>query len=187
MKAKFHWVPVLTFLLASTAIAQQQDSEKMPTYSNPAIAKYGKVVRLPNAEQQPRDGSKIVVDVIQGGDPDKLNPAIEKVCRFVNICAGAGKTPAKVDIAVVLHGEATLTILGADAYSTRFKTSGNPNLDCLAELHSAGVRILVCGQSLIGNDAKPEEVIKMADVAVSALTSLVNLQTDGYAYVPLGK
>jgi hypothetical protein len=30
-------------------------------------------------------------------------------------------------------------------------------------------------------------VIKIADVAVSALTSLVNLQTDGYAYVPLGK
>ena len=173
-------------LLANVAVAQQQDREK-PTYSNPAIAKYGKVVRLPNAVQQPREGSRIVVDVTKGGETDKLNPALEKVSRFVNIYAGAGKEPAKVDIAVVLHGDATLTILNSDAYSTRFKTKGNPNLECLGELHEAGVKILVCGQSLIGKGAQTDEVIELANVAVSALTSLVNLQADGFAYVPLGK
>ncbi len=67
----------------------------------------------------------------------------------------------------------------------RFGTQGNPNLDCLHELHEAGVEILVCGQSLIAKDARPEDVVVFADVAVSALTSLVNLQADGYAYVPL--
>ena len=60
-------------------------------YINPAIAEYGKVVKLPNATHQPRNGSKIVVDVTKGGEPDKLNPAIEKVARFVNIYRGAGK------------------------------------------------------------------------------------------------
>lgn len=159
----------------------------MPKYTNPAIAEYGKVVRLPDAKQQPRDGSRIVVDVTEGGEPDELNPAIEKVCRFVNIYAGAGKQVAKAEITVVLHGDATMAILKADAYSTRFNTKGNPNLDCLNELQKAGVRILVCGQSLIGKEAKPDEVVEIADVAVSALTSLVNLQADGYAYVPLGK
>lgn len=187
MKTKAQWLFALTLMLATAAVAQQKKADSISTYSNPAIAKYGKVVRLPNAAQQPRDGSRIVVDVTKGGEPDKLNPAIEKVCRFVNIYARAGKEPAKVDIAVVLHGDATLTILKADAYSTRFNTKGNPNLDCLGELHKAGVRILVCGQSLIGKDAKTDEVIEIADVAVSALTSLVNLQADGYAYVPLGK
>jgi intracellular sulfur oxidation DsrE/DsrF family protein len=155
-------------------------------YSNPAIANYGKVVRLPTAEQQPRDGSKIVVDVTKGGDPGELNAAIEKVARFVNIYCGAGKSPAKVNVAVVLHGDATLTALNADAYSKRFETKGNPNLDCLHELHEAGVEILVCGQSLIGKGSKPEEVVVFSEVAVSALTTLVNLQADGYAYVPLG-
>jgi len=156
-------------------------------YTNPAIAKYGKVVRLPSAAQQPRDGSKIVVDVTKGGDLDKLNAAIEKVARFVNIYRGAGRKPVKVEIAIVLHGDATLTVLDDDSYSKRFETEGNPNLDCLRELQKAGVTILVCGQSLIGKDAKPDEVIDFADVAVSALTSLVNLQADGFAYVPLGK
>ncbi len=165
--------------------SKKKDEENLE-YSNPAISPYGRVVRLPSAAQQPRSGSKIVVDVTKGGDPAKLNPAIEKVARFVNIYRGAGKTPADVKIAVVLHGDATLAILNADAYSARFKTGGkNPNLDCLHKLHEAGVEILVCGQSLVGKGAKPGEVVVFSNVAVSALTSLVNLQADGYAYVPL--
>ncbi|GAA4463698.1 DsrE family protein [Novipirellula rosea] len=158
-----------------------------PKYSHPAIAKYGKVVTLPDATQQPRDGSRIVVDVTHGGEPDKLNTALDKVARFVNIYRGAGKKSAQVDIAIVLHGDATLTILNEDAYAARFQTKGNPNLDCLQALHEADVQIFVCGQSLIGSKAKPDQVVVFADVAVSALTALVNLQTDGYAYVPLGK
>ncbi len=160
-------------------------SASQAEYINPAIREYGKVVKLPNARHQPRDGSKIVVDVTKGGKSDKLNPAIEKVARFVNIYRGAGKTAAKVDIAVVLHGDATLSVLNSDAYAKRFKTKENPNLDCLRELREAGVEVLVCGQSLIGKGATPDEVVAYSNVAVSALTSLVNLQADGYAYVPL--
>lgn len=162
------------------------DENSEVQYSYPAIAEYGKVVRLPNATHQPRDGSKIVVDVTRGGKPQKLNAAIEKVARFVNIYRGAGKKSADVDIAVVLHGDATLAILNADAYSKKFGTQSNPNLDCLHKLHEAGVEIVVCGQSLIGKGAKPDEVVVFVDVAVSALSSLVNLQADGFGYVPLG-
>lgn len=154
-------------------------------YQHPAIKDYGKVVQLPNAAQQPREQSKVCVDLTKGGAADKLNPSIEKVARFVNIYQGAGKTPASAQIAVVLHGDATLCALNGDAYAERFNTKGNPNLDCLHELHEAGVEIYVCGQSLIGKGGQPDQVVVFTDVAVSALTSLVNLQADGYAYVPL--
>lgn len=182
---KFRWIIVPALLLSLAAV--KQGSSEAPNYTNPAIAKYGKVVQLSNAAQQPRDGSKIVVDVTKGGEPAKLNPAIEKVARFVNIYRGAGKQVAKVDIALVLHGDTTLAILNSEAYAKNFGTKDNPNLDCLHQLHDAGVEIYVCGQSLIGKGGKPEEVVVFADTAVSALTALVNLQTDGYAYVPLGK
>tara|TARA_R110002111_G_scaffold153375_1_gene220219 strand:- start:207266 stop:208294 length:1029 start_codon:yes stop_codon:yes gene_type:complete len=156
-------------------------------YINPVIKDYGKVVKLSQAVHQPREGSKLCVDLTKGGDADKLNPAIEKVARFVNIYHGAGKTAVKPQIAIILHGDATLAVLNDDVYSKRFGTQGNPNLDCLHELHEAGVEIFVCGQSLIGKEGKPEEVVVFADVAVSALTTLVNLQSDGYTYVPLLK
>ncbi len=165
----------------------RQVDPKIGKFTNPLIEKYGSVVNLPRAKQQPRDGSRIVVDVTQGGEPDALNPAIEKVARFTNIYRGAGAKPADVRIAVVLHGDATLNVLNPDAYAERFQTNENPNLDCLRELQRAGVEIYVCGQSLVRKDAQPADVAVVADVAVSGLTALVNLQSDGYAYMPLLK
>ena len=156
-------------------------------FINPAIEDYGKVVNLPDAAHQPRAGSQIVVDVTKGGDRDQLNTAIEKVCRYVNIYAGAGKETAKVEIAVVLHDDATLAALSDNAYAARFGTEGNPNLDCLSAQKGASVKVCVCGQSLINKGEKPSEVSPQADVAVSALTALVNLQADGYSYVPMLK
>ncbi|MCA9067600.1 MAG: DsrE family protein [Planctomycetaceae bacterium] len=154
-------------------------------YSHPSIKKFGKVVKLPEAAHQPRSNSQIVVDLTKGGAADELYGSIEKVARFVNIYSGAGKQPAKVDIAVILHGDATLAALNPDAYGKQYKTTGNPNLECLHELHEAGVQIYVCGQSLVSKGGKPSEVVPFVDVAVSALTTLVNLQADGYSYVPL--
>lgn len=156
-------------------------------YSNPAIKEYGKVVHFPEAAQQPRNGSKICVDITKGGDPAELNSAIEKVARFVNIYEGAGKEPATVKIALVLHGDATLVALNGDAYAERFSTPDNPNFDCLHKLHEAGVEIYVCGQSLIGKGGKPDELLVFTEVAVSGLSALVNLQADGYGYLPLLK
>lgn len=160
---------------------------KVGEFIHPAIKDYGAVVPLPQAKQQPRDGSRIVVDITQGSEPDVLNSAIEKVARFVNIYRGAGAKPAEVKIAVVLHGDATLCVLNSNAYAERFGTKGNPNLECLMDLHHEGVEFYVCGQSLIHKQAKPEDVALLADVAVSGLTALVNLQADGYAYLPLLK
>ncbi len=167
--------------------SDQSTQSETPQYINPRIREYGKVVKLPAAAHQPHNNSRLVVDITKGGDPDKLNSAIEKVCRYVNIYAGAGKDSAKVDIAVVLHGDATLAALNHDAYSARFKTRSNPNLKCLSELKKTGVEVFVCGQSLIGKAAKPSQVSDQVDVAVSALSALVNLQTDGYAYIPMLK
>ena len=122
-----------------------------------------------------------------GGDPGELNAAIEKVARYINIYHGAGKQKAKVELAVVLHGDATLAALNDDVYAAEFDVQGNPNLDCLHQLHEQGVPIYVCGQTLIATGHQPEDVAVFIDTAVSALTAVVNLQADGYAYVPLAK
>jgi uncharacterized protein len=153
----------------------------------PVIPKLGSVVRLPNAAHQPRDGTKVLIDITRGSEPAELNTAIDKVAKYLNIYAGGGAEPAKGHFAVVFHGDATLAVLNADAYSAKFNTKGNPNLDLLHQLHEQGVELFVCGQTLISKDAKPEEVAVFIDTAVSALTVVVNLQSEGYAYVQLGK
>lgn len=169
-------------------VPDAKDSTSAPaTPTNPVIPKYGSVVRLPMAAHQPRQGTKVLIDVTRGSEPAELNAAIEKVAKYLNIYAGAGDKPMKGQFAVIFHGDATLAVLNDDAYSAKFKTKGNPNLDLLHQLHEQGVELFVCGQTLISKEAKPEEVAVFVDTAVSALTVVVNLQSDGYAHVQLGK
>lgn len=143
------------------------------------------VVRLPSAAHQPRSGTKLLVDLTSGSDVGRLNAGLEKVAKYLNIYAGGGAVPAEVRIAVVIHGEATLSVLNAKAYAAKFNTAGNPNLNLLEELDKAHVELYVCGQSLISKGSSPEEVSEFVRTAVSALTAVVNLQADGYAYVPI--
>ncbi|MCP4891029.1 MAG: DsrE family protein [Planctomycetaceae bacterium] len=160
-------------------------TEKSQNTTYPAIANHGGVVRLPNAAQQPRAWTKLLVDLTSGGDAEKLNSGITKVAKYVNIYAGGGTEPADVKIAVVFHGNATLTVLNDDAYAAKFNTEGNPNLKLLRQLHESGVEFYVCGQSLISKGATPDDVAVFIKTAVSALTAVVNLQADGFAYVPI--
>lgn len=151
----------------------------------PTIANHGGVVRLPNAAQQPRAWSKLLVDLTSGSDAEKLNAGLEKVAKYLNLYAGGGAEPADVKIAVIFHGNATLAVLNAEAYAAKFGTDGNPNLELLRQLHESGVDLYVCGQSLISKGSAPEDVAVFVDTAVSALTTVVNLQADGFAYVPI--
>lgn len=155
--------------------------------SFPAVGGYGAVVRLPNAAQQPREGTKLVIDVTQGGKPDEVLPALKKIAKYVNIYAGAGKQKAAAQFAIVFHGDATLAVLEPDAYAKEFKVDTNPSLPLLRSLHEAGVEMFVCGQTLVSKGKAPNEVTVFIDTAVSAMTAVVNLQSDGYSYVPLLK
>lgn len=187
---------LLTFAAAiSLLIAEAMKNHPVPgrdkpearvaTY--PTIKNHGKVVRLPDAAHQPRSGTKLLVDVTRGGDAETLNPAIEKVAKYVNLYAGGGAEPADVQISVVFHGDATLHVLNSDAYSKHFNATTNPNLDLLHQLHESGVELYVCGQSLLSKGASTEDVAVFVDTAVSALTAIANSQADGYVYLPLLK
>ena len=168
-------------------VFHSKDKTTSPKATHPVIANHGSVVQLPSATHQPRSGTKILVDVTKGSEPAELNSALVKFAKYLNIYAGAGAEPAAANIAVVFHGDATHLVLNADAYAKKFKTKDNPNLELLHKLHEAGVELCVCGQTLISTGSQPEEVVVFVDTAVSALTAVVNLQADGYAYLPLGK
>lgn len=152
----------------------------------PRIAGHGAVVQLADAAHQPRPGTKLIIDITKGSKPEELNSAIEKVAKYLNIYAAGGAEPAAAEFAVIFHGDATLAVLNPDAYREEFGKE-NPNLELLHKLHEAGVELYVCGQTLISKGSSPDDVAVFVDTAVSALTVVVNLQADGYAFVPLGK
>jgi intracellular sulfur oxidation DsrE/DsrF family protein len=60
----------------------------------------------------------------------------------------------------------------------------NPNLELVEKLHAAGVRFYVCGQSLAFGKIARSELASPVEVALSAMTMLTVLQSEGYALLP---
>lgn len=183
-------LPLLFYLAAlifTAGAGQPGDSTQTKAeFVHPRIQEFGEIVRLPDATEQPRDDSRLCIDVTSATPAaDQVNPGLQKVARFVNIYAGAGQEPAGAQFVVVLHGGATLTGLNDSAYGDRFGTDSNPNLPLIAKLKAAGVEFLVCGQSLAHSRATADQLVPEVGVAVSALTANVNRQQDGWVRVPL--
>lgn len=168
---------------AASFSTQAKSAVSLPDKVYPQVAGHGGVFPLPDAPQQPREGTKICVDMTVGSEPHKLSPAIEKLARYLNIYAGAGKQSASLQLAVIMHGEATLKVLAASPYAARFSCDGNPNLPLINVLQQHGVKFYVCGQSLLSLGATPDEVATGVEVAVSALTTNVNLQQDDFLII----
>jgi hypothetical protein len=94
-------------------------------------------------------------------------------------------------MAIILHGPATKAALKDDAiekhsnpYARSQGATKNPNLELMRQLTKAGVEIYVCGQALAHHGYGTDEVAPDVTVAVSAATVNINLQMDGYAYIP---
>ena len=86
---------------------------------------------------------------------------------------------------VVVHGRATRSTLGAEVFEERYGEP-NPDAELLRALQQAGVRIVVCGQSATAFGFRRGELAPGIEMAISAMTALVALQTDGYALIPWG-
>ena len=127
---------------------------------------------------------KAVFDLVAyPGEVTAVNVRLESVARFLNMHRRNGVPAENMDLAVVVHGAAVRNILGHAAYRSRFQAD-NPNLELVEKLHAAGVRFYVCGQSLaFGNIAK-SELADPVEVALSAMTMLTVLQSEGYALLP---
>lgn len=152
----------------------------------PVIPGYGGVVAVENAVEPPRAGLKLVIDATADTKtPADINKGLERAARILNLYGVSGLKATDLKVTVVLHGEATKSILTDAAYQSRFQTEKNPNLPLIAELQKAGVEVMVCGQALNYKKIGRDEVSADVPVATAALTVLMNRQADGYGYVPV--
>jgi ubiquinone/menaquinone biosynthesis C-methylase UbiE/intracellular sulfur oxidation DsrE/DsrF family protein len=150
----------------------------------PIIGNFGGVLPRPKASEQPRANAKVVIDVTADSKPAEVNKGLERVARLLNLYGVAGLKASDVAIAVVLHGEATKSVLKDAAYKRRWETDANPNLVLIRDLQKAGVEISVCGQALGYKGIADDEVANGIPIAAAALTVIINKQSDGYAYLP---
>ena len=151
------------------------------------ITDYGAITTVEGATERPDRSLRyqVLFSVTKAASsPDKVNPSLEKVARFLNLLGADGVRPERGDVVVIVHGQATPIIAGNGAYATKTGTAMNPNLALIAALKRAGVSVRVCSQALVGNGIAPATVDKAVEVDVSALTTMATLQIRGWAMIP---
>lgn len=148
----------------------------------PIIDGYGPTYPI-NDRDVPLDAGfvyRTVFDAAEYPDEKSLNTSLVSIARYLNMHGRNGVSVSNMNIALVAHGPALRALLNDSAYRARFGID-NPNTDLLNKLASAGVSLYVCGQSMAFGKVAKDDLSDKAKVALSAMTMLTVLQSNGYA------
>lgn len=154
----------------------------------PAI-KAGPMHPLPDAAYQP-DKTTIYKAVFAVTRPSKgandPDGGLTPVARAVNIFASAGVPLDHLKFVVVIYSlDGGSMVLDNAHYKKRFGKD-NPDLETIHELKAAGVQVVVCGQALAALGIEHSWVDPDVTIALSALSTIVMLQNQGYALMHWG-
>lgn len=173
-------------LVLAAVLAIAASSAEAVAWQHPVIQGYGGIVPLPHAAVQPdkKLQYKILFDVTKAArSPKQVDPALDHIARLINVFGSAGIKPSQMKLVAIVHGPATTVVLDRAAYRKKFGVD-NPNLELVARLRKAGVKLFVCGQALAETGIAHKDVAKDFQVALSALTVLPTYQLEGYALMP---
>ncbi|BAW80481.1 hypothetical conserved protein [Candidatus Nitrosoglobus terrae] len=155
-------------------------------WQTPAIEGFGKMHPLPQSSYQPskNETHKAIFWLTKAKELKQVNLALESVARAVNLYASAGVPLGQLKFVAIISGPATATVLDNVHYKKQYGID-NPNLPMIKKLTEAGVEILVCGQAVAGNHYQYDWIDPQVKIALSGITTIIDLQQQGYALVPL--
>jgi intracellular sulfur oxidation DsrE/DsrF family protein len=165
---------LLLFFVCLNASAQEK--------FNPLIKGYGAVYEVPFAVEKPNPAFKykILVDVNTASEkPEILNEGLEAVAKIVNLHILGGVPEKNLEVVLVVHGAAAFNLMNNMAYKQKYM-SDNPNLPLLTELGKAGVKIFICGQTVLKRNIDYHLLAPEVTVALSAITTITNYTIKGF-------
>ncbi len=176
---KYITVLTLCLLVSCSPFAQT------PQRVNPVIKSEGGIFEIPFAVEKPDPGMvyNIIIEVERPSEkPDTLNWALNNVARLLNLHSVGGVLPANMNVVVAIHGGAAYTTMNNEQYRAKYKMD-NPNLKLYQELQAAGVKMFICGQSILARGIDRSRLVPEVKPAVSMLTTVTTYQLKGYAYL----
>ncbi|MGY5851355.1 DsrE family protein [Salegentibacter sp. F14] len=159
---------------------------------HPIVKGYGGVYKIEAAVEIPENKpTKLLVDLMKAetsrgnpnAAPDFSKPiwGLINTARLMNLHGVGGVSRENLEVILVVHGQAVISLLNDETYKSFFETNyDNPNLPLLEALHKAGVEVVVCGQSLIARDLKKAQLFEHTKIALSALTTISKRVQEGY-------
>lgn len=150
----------------------------------PVIKDYGYFYNVPEHKSDLSQAQfKIVFDVGEGAEKGAQNNHINSLARFINMHIAHGVKPENIQLALVVHGGASVDVLANSYYKARFDKD-NKTQSLIKQLLANNTQVYVCGQSATHMKVAAEQLIPGVKMALSAMTAHAQLQQKGYTLNP---
>ena len=171
---------LLTGLAAASSSMAAQPDQSLPIPGQEAAKDIPGAKELP----QPDMVYKVVFDIGKAAPKiDDVNPGLVSIARYVNTLAKNGVPADHRKIVVVFHQGGTDIVQNNEAFKERNDGHDNPNIELIQNMKKAGVDFRVCGQAILARKIDPKAIMPEVQLDLWALTTLVNLQLEGYVHV----
>ncbi|RAI94758.1 DsrE family protein [Algoriphagus yeomjeoni] len=148
----------------------------------PAIQGYGGVNEVPfeTLKPDPNQKYKFVVELSNSiSDKKELAGYLDYAAKMYNVHIYGGIPKENIDMVFVVFAGSTPITMSNEEYKKRFEVA-NPNSGLLDELERVGIRVIVCGQSMMKQNLVPEMIHPTVEMAVSRFTATTDLMNKGY-------
>ncbi|KDC53118.1 DsrE family protein [Pseudoalteromonas fuliginea] len=168
----------MKYLLLLLLISPLSQANKLP------IKGFGSFYNVPKHEPISASTSfRIAFDVSEGAKEGAQNNSINSLARFINMHVAHGVKPENIQLALVVHGSASVDVLANSEYKKRFNID-NKNRYLIEQLLVNNTQVFVCGQSATHFKVTPEQLIPGVKMSLSAMTAHAQLQQQGYTLNP---
>lgn len=150
----------------------------------PIITASGAVTNVKSDVPLPANQDWKMVFHVGSSAPGKLNPRIDAAARFINMLAASGVPMSRIHVAVIAHSDGLRDFLNSTSYANESDGASNPNEATIRQLMAKGVPVYICGQSAELLDIKRTDMIPGVKLALSAMTTSAEFQSQGYAVNP---
>ena len=141
---------------------------------------------VPNAHLSPDPNVeyKVMFDLtMTDEDLSDPYPMLRPIAVYINSLAKFGVPEKNRKIAVVLHQGSGLIGLTNEAFKARHNGQDNPNIEMIRQLAAAGVTFHLCGQGMVARELTKDDLLPEIQVDYWALTTIIELQRQGYAKI----
>ncbi|WP_100643490.1 DsrE family protein [Alteromonas facilis] len=174
---------LIVLCLAGMTLSSSAFAQLSKFSDGPVIEGFGKKVVVGESKFSVDQSFKVAFDVAATGDAGEVNRKFDSLARFINMNVAAGINKENIQLALVVHGKASLDLLNNETYQ-RAKESDNANIPLLESLMKNNVQVFICGQSMTAYEIAPEQLVDGVQVALSAMTAHALLQQQGYTVNP---
>lgn len=128
---------------------------------------------------------RVVYDISSGAIAACISRGLYYARGLIEAFGKQGVTPDRLDIHLVLHGDAATFLLNDDAYQKAVKNpfAVNLNTKITQDLLNLGVHVEICHSVMRAKGWKPADVLPGVTIVHDGYTRLIKLQNDGYAYI----